>query len=297
LAEAIAFLNDDTLILGKCDLEVVDLATGRTRVAIPGHRNSVRSLAITHDGNLVAFTDTVKSTLKVWSLATHQEIAIPRDMLADSRFVVWHPDNRTLVVVTDSRPRAIVFIDVVAKVARARLPIEVDALAIAPNGRVFATIQRDGETVLWDFQTNSIISQLSQAKCENAIHRYLTFSADGRILAVSNHSYGTIAVWDVATTKMLFSIKGGGIPDQPIAFSPDSKILAVGNELGDVTFFEVPTGRQRQILQAHFGVPYSASVMSLAFSPNGKLLATSGRDAFVRLWSVPEVLGGSSIKP
>jgi WD40 repeat protein len=76
----------------------------------------------------------------------------------------------------------------------------------------------------------------------------------------------------------------------PVAFSPDGKTLAVvtietGKDASGettehaVALWDVPTGRPLGKLKGH-----TASITSLAFTPDGRTLATGSYDDTVRLW-------------
>jgi WD40 repeat protein len=69
-------------------------------------------------------------------------------------------------------------------------------------------------------------------------------------------------------------------PAQSLSFSPDGALLAVaaGN---DVQIWDVTSGTQLVTLSGH-----SAEVMVVAFSPDGKTLASSGQDNQLILWQV-----------
>jgi WD40 repeat protein/serine/threonine protein kinase len=66
-----------------------------------------------------------------------------------------------------------------------------------------------------------------------------------------------------------------------VAFSPDSKYAAVGS-LQSAKLFDVESG---QMLR-EFAIGSDLSVSALAFSPDGRLLATGSDDNLIRLWNV-----------
>jgi WD40 repeat protein len=71
---------------------------------------------------------------------------------------------------------------------------------------------------------------------------------------------------------------------QSLAFSPDSRVVAVGDSSGGVRIWEVATGKERLVLRSQ-----KRSITSLAFSPKGSVLATGiigSGDSSVRLWQV-----------
>ncbi len=125
----------------------------------------------------------------------------------------------------------------------------------------------------------------------------VAFSPDSTILAfISNDRI--IRLWDVSRQKEIRTLylppTAFGYPGPlPIAFSPDGKLLASATCMGgqtifcnkaDLIFWNTTTGAVvRHIPFAHLGF-----ITDIAFSPDGKLVATASDDFFsgVRLWEV-----------
>ena len=63
-----------------------------------------------------------------------------------------------------------------------------------------------------------------------------------------------------------------------IQFSPDGNELAVGSSIG-IWMYSVATGDELALLTGH-----TAQIQSLAFSPDGKILASTGNDRTIRVW-------------
>jgi WD40 repeat protein len=87
-------------------------------------------------------------------------------------------------------------------------------------------------------------------------------------------------IWDLAANKELRRVPGYQYPGQAVAFSADSQKLAVGDG-GNIRVWDVNTGKPIVKLRRHTG-----NVTSVAFSPDGKNLASGGADNAVRLWDL-----------
>jgi WD40 repeat protein len=121
----------------------------------------------------------------------------------------------------------------------------------------------------------------------------LAFSPDGTLLAgVSLHEEGlkpgAVKVWDVGTGKARRTFGAGMSELAGVAFSADGKKLAVGGgELyhGGIAVCAVETGK----VEWAKGDIATTSSVQVAFSPDGKTLATTGdagtrKDPVVKLW-------------
>ena len=73
-------------------------------------------------------------------------------------------------------------------------------------------------------------------------------------------------------------------PPHVATFSPDSNLIFLAGKVDDaaqgaISVIEVKTGRERGFLTGHRG-----SVLGLAISTDGRLLASGGKDSTIRLW-------------
>jgi DNA-binding beta-propeller fold protein YncE len=125
----------------------------------------------------------------------------------------------------------------------------------------------------------------------------VAFSPDGQLLAAGDiahtppavpYRYGTIAVWDTQTGKLVWKLRTKAGAVTTVAFSPDGSMLAVGRESGTITVYDSRTGRPGKILH----LEAKSSPQTLAFAPSGEL-ASGDWNGIVNLWNpkTGEVIG------
>ncbi len=79
--------------------------------------------------------------------------------------------------------------------------------------------------------------------------------------------------------KSVFADTFGGVVS--VAFSPDGKLLALGDTKGEIHLRQVADGRHDLTCKGH-----TTWVLSLAFNPDGRIFASSSADCTVKLWDV-----------
>ena len=109
----------------------------------------------------------------------------------------------------------------------------------------------------------------------------LVFSPDSRLLATWTGADDVIRIYDLKTGHAFFSLPPHGPLSERdcFAWSPDGKMLAVGHST--IQIWEVATMKLRREFDGHQG-----AIRSLAFSPDGGLLASGSADTTVLIWDV-----------
>lgn len=321
-AASMAFTPDGKHVLTASGvLRMWDFATGKElpRFGKPGQRGLF--LAISPDGKLLAAASgrvdqgkaaVTRGQVVLWDVATGQEIrkldqragmlAFSRDgkMLAtalDREIIVWDvatgkkvrelqhpavitappafsPDGKTLASADASKK--ITFWEVASGQPRLRTVDfywHITALAFTADGKSLVAAHRA-------IQLLDAVSGKEQrsfpVKVADRIHN-MALAPDGKSLGTSDLN-GTIRLWDMASARQVHAFKhpaGTG----SFAFSPDSKWLATGGNA--IRLWDVAAGKERIDVQGHQG-----AIRQLAFSRDGKTLASSSQDRTIRIWDV-----------
>jgi WD40 repeat protein len=154
-------------------------------------------------------------------------------------------------------------------------------LAVAADGSLLASGANDGSLKLWDLtevrqpaRTPATNSFQIESSSTNGALLSLSFAAESECLFVSLE--GALVARNSASGHECFTLPGVGGRS---AVSPDAKLLAAGDLSGTLTLCDPGTGRTLAKVQAYHG-----SIDALAFSPDSRLVASSGPAGHLKTW-------------
>ncbi|KAJ5216310.1 uncharacterized protein N7498_002717 [Penicillium cinerascens] len=279
-------------------------------------RGRFNTVAYSSDDQIIA-TGHMDGTIKIWDSARGLQHTL-KGHLSHMRSVKFSPDNK--LVASGSADRTVKLWDAASGTLQQTLECESPVLgfSFSPNGKqlavcVYKTFQ------IWDIATgtlqHTIHEDLSYVDC-------VAFSPDWKRLASAFR--GIAKVRDITTGTELQALTGHGNYLYSLAFSPDGKLLESGSWSGLIHLWEITTrnfppaaeierhlepvvcvtvspngklvasyssddettklwdavsGTIQHSLEGH-----SNRVRAVAFSPDGKMVATGSADHKVKFW-------------
>ncbi len=204
-------------------------------------------------------------------------------------FRVMSDDGKTLATQTED---AIILWDIVnqQKLGEIKIkPTVIEPIAFSHDGKTIAVTTigaKDEEIILWDVVGQQAIGTL--VGHEGQIHS-LAFSPNTTILVSSSAAERRARIWDIAKQKQITELEGDTYMADILVFSPDGRTLVAGDCVeyngngesclaGQIILWDMASKLSNSLstkLQIKQLGENLGPVQSIAYSPDGKILAAS----------------------
>ncbi|MFW9991611.1 MAG: WD40 repeat domain-containing protein [Candidatus Odinarchaeota archaeon] len=194
-------------------------------------------------------------------------------------------------------------------------------ITFSPDSRLLAVGSRDRDITVWNTTDGKCVNVFAftwiTINC-------IDFDSTGELL-VTGSSDTTVRIWNITSGRAVHVLYGHTDQVNSVKFDPSGKLLASGSTDTTVRIWNVTFGEQVRVINDHphavtgvefdpsgkvlasgsYGFPYEGyvkfhdvlsgnetlslndSVSSIAFSPDGRLLATCG-SYFIKIWNLTE---------
>jgi WD40 repeat protein len=269
---ALAFSNDGELLAaaGAESVKLIDVKTGTCRTTAQGHTGTVRTVAFSPDGKMMASGDW-EPRVKIWDARSFHELI---SLTGGGNRVAFSPDDQKLVSI--DYLQGLVHLWNLANASQfATRHWQLKSLNFAAFGHdgipLAAVPDKNGAEQLINLSTGKPAKAKELVKAVKDTREIL--SPDGLVKAkiVKTGIIDDIELSDAKTKKLVSILRGHNLPIYTLAFSPDGKSLASTSKDRTVRLWNVATGDERAVLSlGHF------AMHALVFSQDGKKLLGVG---------------------
>jgi tetratricopeptide (TPR) repeat protein len=259
-----------------------------TKVFAQNTNLTIRGIAITPDDKTLLITNGIE--IIFWRLSDGTIVRRLDSIRMLNYSIKISPDGQTLATISAGNTIKIWRLsDGVLLKTLTGHQLGIESIVFSPDGRTIISGSRDKTIKIWRLQDGQILRSISLTGQLN-VPKLLTISSNGKVIISMNSSVtnllldNDVTAWEFDTGNRINTIKDRGISS--VVISPGGQTFITSNvshSTGDVSYdlkiWRLQTGELLRTIKGH-----QSEISSVAISPDGRTLASSGRDRSVKIW-------------